>query len=449
MTFMGVNMAGNLSIVCVKAGRMYHACYANILYDMVKRNLPTDLPFTFQCFTDDPSGISSDIIARELPDNLKGWWNKLYLFKEGVFEKGERIVYFDLDTLITGSLSELAHYQGEFTILRDFYRPNGYCSAVMFWRAGACDDIWNSFNDAGRPDLIGGDQAWIERVCQHAERLQDIFPAAFASFKVDCNPLPPQDTRVVSFHGEPKQDNCNAPWVQDIWKIGGSSAVAEDAMGEQEERRRQMQYASALTYPWLSTVSAHEQSALIIGNGESLRQSIDDIRNQEKQMVLFATGGASLLLEQNQIRFDAHILMQCDDPKYTSNLSVQYYCACTCSFNVFSKARYNIVLWNPDDLSSNASTTGLAAIRIAFTLGYRKLHLIGFDGCYLSGQRRRDEERITEIIIDEQIFCVTPWMITQAREFVLLADEMVRKGCTITVHGDGLIPYISKKLVVQ
>jgi len=434
---------GALYIACVKWGKTYHACYANRLYDMVKRHLPRGIAFTFLCFTEDAAGLVPGITARALPEDLSGWWNKLYLFKNRVFEEQDRVIYFDLDTLITGPLDEIAGYRGDFALLRDFYRTDGYGSGVMCWRAGACDTIWERFEAAGRPEIPGGDQAWIEKVIPGAALLQELFPGMFVSFKVDCRPLPPPGACVVSFHGEPKQDNCGAPWVRDIWKIGGAGKVDEKALGREAERARRMRFAATLVHPWLVPAEAHDKRAMIIGGGASLEQSLDEIRGSEKQMTLFAAGSAAQVLERHHVPMDVHVLME--EGTVAATPPQRYY-ASTCVPELFAQPDGNITLWNPDEASLTASTTGLCALRIAFALGYRTLHLVGFDGCYESEERRSEEERISDITIDGRTFAVTPWMISQVREFALLADAMVREGAVITVHGDGLIPFLSRKL---
>ena len=117
-----------LNVVCVNAGNYEGRGveYVNILNDMVRRNLPEGYPGTFTVFTDTPGEYEPGIEVRELPvPGLQGWWNKLSLFQSNVFQDGERILYMDLDTLIAGRLDAVADYQGEFAILRDFYRPNG------------------------------------------------------------------------------------------------------------------------------------------------------------------------------------------------------------------------------------------------------------------------------------------------------------------------------------
>ena len=88
-----------LRICFVKQGTAYGPEYVNILADMISRNLEAGFPGTFECFTDDPSGISDHINCRPIPSHFTGWWAKLWLFKDGHFSDEDRILYFDLDMM--------------------------------------------------------------------------------------------------------------------------------------------------------------------------------------------------------------------------------------------------------------------------------------------------------------------------------------------------------------
>jgi hypothetical protein len=295
---------------------------------MVRRHLPGNAAFAFQCFTDDATGLNPAIAPRALPGNLTGWWNKLHLFREGVFDAGQRVIYFDLDTLITGGIEPLLRYGGEFALLRDFYRPDGYGSGVMLWRAGACHSLWARYEAAGRPMPAGGDQAWIETAWKGAELLQDIFPGFFASFKTDCRPLPPADARVICFHGEPKQDNCGAPWVREIWRPGGGAHIAPGSFGtQQEELLAHMRHAKSASHPWVEQAGAHERAIAIIGGGSSL-----DARDIRQDCDVFAVNGAARWCKENGVRFDAQVISgaQAEHAAFVSEGDVPCYCAATC-----------------------------------------------------------------------------------------------------------------------
>src|SRR5690349_4305069 len=149
--------------------------YANVLYDSVTRNIKAGTQGRFIVFTDDMSahGYHPLIEFHHLPDlGLDGFYNKLQLFKADSFPAGERVIFMDLDTVITGSLDEIAAYDGPFAILRDVYRPRGLQSSVMLWEAGKHDEIWENYKALGYPTLQFGDQEWIERSIAYPVILQ-------------------------------------------------------------------------------------------------------------------------------------------------------------------------------------------------------------------------------------------------------------------------------------
>ena len=461
----------SLIIACVKWGNCFGACYVNILYDMVQRHMPLAQPFTFICFTDNAEGLYPAIIAHELPEGLTGWWNKLYLFKEGIFTVGQRVIYFDLDTLITGNLEPILYYQGPFALLRDFYRPNGYGSGVMLWEGGTCHSIWSDYEAAGRPILAGGDQEWIEKAYANAEIVQNLFPQMFASYKVDCHPLPPENTRVLCFHGEPKQDNCNAQWVRDIWKIGGIKNIHSNGVYQttEQERLNHIRHAITLPYPWLENTPAHERHAVLIGGGPSLNESVEAIRHHKQQgHTLFSINNSSTWLKERNINFDAHVMLHARAEHIAfipTDENILHYYASTCHPASFVKAGGQIIVWHPVMLGIAAlvktdsrpklllegSTAGLSAIRLAYALGYRHLHLYGFDSCvggnhHAYAQPEHDKDRIFEVAFGEQNFNAAAWMIAQAKEFIGLADEMIKNDCMISIYGDGLLPLMAKQM---
>lgn len=204
-----------LTVACVKAKPAYDHTWVNRLYRSVKANMT--ISHRFICYTDDASGIACN--TRPLPRGLSGWWSKISLFRP--FLIGGPVLYLDLDTLILGNLDFVLSYKGDFAILRDFYRPDGYGSGVMLWNTPQMH-VWQKWLESGMPDHPLGDQGWIEAMIPNADRLQDLFPGKFVSFKVHCeNGMPPSDHRaaVLSFHGTPKNDSFPVEhWVTKRWK---------------------------------------------------------------------------------------------------------------------------------------------------------------------------------------------------------------------------------------
>lgn len=210
-----------VTFVCVDAGNYqgHGEKYVKILLDSVVRNLAQTVRGKFICLTDREGVYYGECVKIKYIDEMtshfhKGWWNKMLLFKPGLFKKGERIIYFDLDTVIVSGLDKIIKYKGDFAMLRDFYRPEGLGSGVMMWTPSKqTEDIWNEYKRAGYPeDIEGGDQAWIEQcvgtgILKKPELLQDIFPGQFVSYKVHAKWDVPKNAKVVCFHGWPKQSD--------------------------------------------------------------------------------------------------------------------------------------------------------------------------------------------------------------------------------------------------
>lgn len=175
-------------------------------------------PHRFVCFTDDVDAVASvGIDARSVPHpGLTGWWNKLALFHPGAFGFGERVLYLDLDTIITGSLDELSGYSGEFAMLEDVMVASRLGSGVMAWVSGPNGYIWHVFKHQRFPDVVGGDQAFLQQTVTQVDVLQDHYPNQIASYKMSAGVLSPH-TRIVAFHGQPRPHEIISGWVPKLW----------------------------------------------------------------------------------------------------------------------------------------------------------------------------------------------------------------------------------------
>lgn len=193
--------------------------YLAKLYDGVRRNMPRDVTLACVCITDDATLLPPGVRAKAPPFGLTGWWNKLVLFKPGMFEG--RVLYLDLDMIVRGDLTDFANYAGNFAILRDPFFPEKMNSSLMAWEAGTMDHIWERFSDAGMPqfDHRGGDQNFIQAMQPEADRWQDICPGQIVSFKADCwkQGKAPTNARVIVFHGHPRPHECRARFIQELW----------------------------------------------------------------------------------------------------------------------------------------------------------------------------------------------------------------------------------------
>ena len=204
-----------IAVTCVQVGN-YGGCgerYVRALKAMVRKNLT--LPHSFYCVTDAPvEGVKC--IAAD-PD-LKGWWQKLYLFREGLFDE-ERALFFDLDTFIVRNIDELASYDGDLAMLGDFWVSNMIASGVMAWNTKKTGYLWEKYVEQGKPqpnDGSLGDRWWIQQNCHTCDILQHYFPDAFVSYKSSCVEAVPRTASVCCFHGHPRPHEATG-WAHNEW----------------------------------------------------------------------------------------------------------------------------------------------------------------------------------------------------------------------------------------
>lgn len=207
---------GQLSVVVVQTGNYLGrgAEYVRKLRASVRKHLT--LPHKFYVVTDDAASLYRGMTVK--PACLPGWWEKLRLFKPGMFPAG-RVLFLDLDTFIIGNINDIASYDGPFATLRDFWREDGLGPAVMLWNTEAELGIWEGWEAAGKPmKHANGDQGWLE---QHYGRrkpdiLQDRHPGRFVSYKTHCTNGVPEGASVVCFHGKPRPHEV-AGWAVEVW----------------------------------------------------------------------------------------------------------------------------------------------------------------------------------------------------------------------------------------
>lgn len=463
-----------LHVVCIRAGEVFSPAYVVNLKDMVVRNVQEGFPGRFVCFTDRPDELPADIETAPLPADLPGWWSKLALFRDGLFPEGDRVLFFDLDTVITGSIDKLVAYDGDFAILRDFYRPNGLQSSVMAWEAGEQTEIWESFERAGCPmDNPGGDQAWIERVgcLGWMRRWQTLFPGMFVSYKQTHGI--PAEASVVVFHGKPRPHEVTEGWVPKVWCPGGLSHAELKAVCNtaQETLLENVKSACARDLKWFMPADEHDGHVAIIGGGPSVADMLDEIQWRQGQgQTVWVLNNAALALKTAGIQIDAQVLLDArkDTASFVTHAS-EYLVASQCDPCVFDLlAIRQVILFHVNNpamadylkdekrrlayLIGGGTTVGMNAIALASSLGYRKIHLYGFDSCYRGGahhaypQALNDKETRSSVLYGDKTYTCAPWMVGQAQEFMEMAPAYEADGCTITVHGSGLLPDIAKDL---
>jgi hypothetical protein len=175
-------------VACVlKSGGCYTPEYVRRLKAGVDKHLSGH---DFVCLSD--VEVPCDRI--ELTDNLPGWWSKLELFK-----LTGKVLYIDLDTVITGDVTEIAEFDHTFTMLSDFYRLDRPASGIMAWN-GDYRMLYDDY-DPHQHYPGHGDQGYIGSKVT-PDRFQNLFPSQIVSRKVTSTRN--ANERIVCFHGEPR-----------------------------------------------------------------------------------------------------------------------------------------------------------------------------------------------------------------------------------------------------
>lgn len=231
-------------VLCLKHGTKYSADYVNKLYNMVMRNCTLDIEFV--CLTDDISMLNPNIKTFILPEFLKGWWCKPYLFSNDLPLKGT-ILYMDLDVVIANNIDHLFTYESNhWCTIRDFtrkMRPNWdkYNSSVIRFKTGELSYLWTQFkeNQKAIERKHHGDQDWLWEVT-HIHNPAKLFPDEWIKswkweirkskdlrygmprgqrkLRIIENVIPDTNCCIAVFHGDPNPHNCEDPWVVDNWK---------------------------------------------------------------------------------------------------------------------------------------------------------------------------------------------------------------------------------------
>ncbi len=228
------------TIVCMKWGTRYPAAYVNRLWSAIERN--TVRPTRLVCYTDDPTGIASDVATLPipplaLPAKVANFpWRKMVLWAKEVPGISGDVLFLDLDTVITGSLDEFFDYAPEstFCVIENWTQIGsgiGNTSCFRF-RVGAHAYLYERMRDNVAAVLAAFriEQQYISRTITE----QTFWPAPWCvSFKhtlmpnwplnfVKSAPLP-SDARIVCFPGKPDPDEARdgrwpAPWYKKFYK---------------------------------------------------------------------------------------------------------------------------------------------------------------------------------------------------------------------------------------
>lgn len=233
-----------------------------------------------------------------------------------------------------------------------------------------------------------------------------------------------------------------------------------------EELFAQIRENCALYKKWVKSVPAHDGHAILVGGGPSLPDKLSEIRQrQELGQTIFALNGAAGFLNAHGIFPDYQVLL---DPQEQLGLLISpakdYLVASQCHPAVV-RAVPDPTLWHlavegaeaqvPDHcedfcIVGGGITVGLSAMCLVYALGYRMLHLYGYDSSAAengdhayanavdTSAHFHSEPELT-FTVGNRDFKTTVALAKQAQHFPKLCNDLIDRGCLITVNSAGLI----------
>lgn len=200
----------------------YNALWVERLRAMVARNL--SIPHHFICLSNvELPGIDRIPLQHDWP----GWWSKIELFGPSI--QAERIIYLDLDVLITGSLDDLVLHPAPMVLLPPHHKILGirptakkgvirrYQSSCIVWSPPVGREIYSLFNPEPVMKRFRGDQDWIGFI----EPDRPKFDLSVVCKLSQCGSGgPPKGVRLVLAVGGKNEEAAKRyEWARGIWKV--------------------------------------------------------------------------------------------------------------------------------------------------------------------------------------------------------------------------------------
>ena len=215
--------------------------------------------------------------------------------------------------------------------------------------------------------------------------------------------------------------------------------------------------------PLMQEYAKHEGTAILVGSGPSVETQLESIRKRKKEgYPIIAIKDAHDWLLENGIVPDYAVAVDPQEHRWNcftrKNERVHYMIASQCHPAMFDHLDgMNVTLWHlyfkdgqtypPDSLLvTGGTTTGLRAITLFYSQGYRKFELYGYDSCLQGNTLRitgkQHDKPPIEIYIgsSKKRFLTTAEMAAQANEFQMICTVM--PGLEVTSHGEGVITTI-------
>lgn len=292
--------------------------------------------------------------------------------------------------------------------------------------------------------------------------------------EIPCDPYnlapndPGDDCRrgtVLHFRGPRKAwmvDYCHK-WL----RLGEGVTATALPNADEADTLANVRANSGRDLPWVHAREPHEHHAVLVGGGPSLIDSLPEIAERQKNgQIVFALNGTARFLIDRDITPDFGVMLDSrpNNARFVTP-GVRWLLASQCHPDVFDATEKPIVWHFAADGALDALgrgdammigggiTIGLTVMGLVFAMGYRNIHLYGYDSsdrddaahAYIQKQDAPEKKRVT-VWCGGRFFTSGIAMYAQANAFEAWANLLADQGATITVHGDGLLPTIAREM---
>lgn len=256
-----------------------------------------------------------------------------------------------------------------------------------------------------------------------------------------------------------------------IQQSEGNTQLSVDCNVSDEALFANVKANSNLGFPSIKIAQKHEGTALVVGGGPSIADDLYTIiKMQAEGAKVFALNNAARFLAENGVRADYQIVLDARPQNaefVRTDRAETLLLASQCSKEVFDAAMSRgaqMLIWHPliegiephtkdpsPVLIGGGTTVGLSGLCLVYTMGYRNIHLFGYDSCHSEGRSHAYEQdmnksdQLIRVAINDRVFYSSITMAAQAEKFPALANELMQLGCNLTLHGSGLLNAIMEQ----
>lgn len=209
--------------------------------------------------------------------------------------------------------------------------------------------------------------------------------------------------------------------------------------------------------------------AVICGGGPSLADTLGEVRMLvDKGAKLFALNNSARFMVEHGFHVDGQIVLDArpDNAYFIEQAwADRCYIASQANPAMIDRCAMPVTLWHPciDGLDQaigrqvlkigGGTTVGLSGLCMVYALGFREIHLFGYDSSDKEGQShayRQDlnaKDEKLRACINDRVFYASIAMVAQSAKFLELSKHLTELGCEIHVHGDGLLPHLFRTTI--